>query len=55
MAPNSLKLHKPVSVVSCVKSFIVGLWTELVVKMLSGVGSLLIWGGSVFCNQLGPL
>jgi hypothetical protein len=26
----------------------------LVVKMLSGEGSLLVWGGSVSCNILGP-
>jgi hypothetical protein len=39
---------------SLVSSLLVGLWMKLAVKMLSGEGSLLTWGGSVFCNQLGP-
>jgi hypothetical protein len=47
MAPNSLKMHKPVSVVLC-QVFLVGSWMELVFLVLQSklqVGKGLYWCG----------
>jgi hypothetical protein len=54
MAPNSLTLHKPVSVLFCISVFswlMDGAYLPyLAVKTLSGEGSMLMWGGSVITH-----